>query len=295
MGKIVKLSAVLLVAFMFATFVFIGCSDDGNGGEDDGVRRDGDVRTISVAGIDIEVVYVSAGAFTMGNSSFSHQGWGGTERQVTLTRGFWIGKYSVTQAQYEVVTTDNPSLPYCKRPNNPVTVGYSVGLHYYIGWRDAVAFAEAVGGRLPTEAEWEFAARGGNKSQGFIYSGSNDLCEVAWLRSGCDRNLLHCEGATGGWAHPPQPVGLLQPNELGIYDMSGNVWELVSDWWEMFDGTSVTDPTGPAIGEFRVIRGSSIDFMSPVGVGYAVTERRPIDTSWGNRGSIGFRIVFDAD
>jgi len=276
MGKIFKLSAVLLVAFMFATFVFIGCSDDGNGGEDDGVRRDGDVRTISVAGIDIEVVYVSAGTFTMGDSLSGIIDWEGASgsvmRQVTLTRGFWIGKYPITQTQYQAVMGTDPSF-FRGRPDNPVE---------RVSWYNAAAFADSVDGRLPTDAEWEFAARGGNKSQGFVFSGSNDSNEVGWF---------------GSWDFEAEnrthEVGKKKPNELGIYDMSGNVWEWVSDWKEDFDSTPVIDPTGAADGSLRASRGGSY-MHNPVGVSNVLAQRRFFAPALMD-GSIGFRVVFDAD
>ena len=120
---------------------------------------------------------------------------------------------------------------------------------YYITWDDCQEFItklnELTGRnfRLPTEAEWEYAARGGNKSQGYKYSGSNTINDVAW-HIGNSGNISH-------------PVGTKAPNELGIYDMSGNVMELCSDWYGSYSTGSQTNPIGPDSGSDRVRRGGS--------------------------------------
>jgi sulfatase modifying factor 1 len=97
--------------------------------------------------------------------------------------------------------------------------------------------------RLPTEAEWEYAARGGNKSQGYEYSGSNDLYEAGWFNENSGDQT--------------QEVGSLKPNELGLYDMSGNAWELCYDWFGYYDGNAKTNPGGPENGNSAVVRGGS--------------------------------------
>ena len=227
-----------------------------------GVATDGAQRTIDVGGISIEVIFVEAGTFTQEDPRFGYS----VFREVTLSRGFWIGKYPVTQVQYEAVMGNNPS-HFGGRPNNPVEL---------VTWHNATAFAEAVGGRLPTEAESGFAARGGNKSQGFRYSGSNDLNEVGWFRDNSSST---------------QAVGQKSPNELGIYDMSGNVAELVNDWWENFDEAPVTDPIGPSTASQRVIRGGG--WSDPED--FSRVNSRDIGNPNVHRRSLGFRIVFDAN
>ena len=224
--------------------------------------NDGDTRTITAGGTNIEVVLVKAGSFTMGGSEFRDT----ATQQVTITEDFWISKYPITQAQYQAVMRNNPS-HFSGRPNNPVE---------NVTWHNAVAFATAVGGRLPMEAEWEFAARGGNQSQGFIYSGSDDVNEVAW----------HSGNSVGG----TQFVGQKLPNELGIYDMSGNVWEWVNDWWGNYSNTPQTNPTGPSSGSNRVHRGGSW---------YGGAERCGVASRGsfrpdGRSSNLGFRVAFNS-
>ena len=144
----------------------------------------------------------------------------------------------VTQAQYKRVTGENPS--YNKSANNPVE---------QVSWHDAVAYCKKLSSltgkrfRLPTEAEWEYAARGGQKSKGYKYAGSNSLDGVAWyyINSG----------------NKTEEVGKKQPNELGLYDMTGNVWEWCSDWYgeEYYKESSADNLKGPATGTYRVLRG----------------------------------------
>jgi len=177
------------------------------------------------------MVFVEGGTFQMGSNSGDSD-----EKPVhTVTvKGFWISKYEVTQAEYSRVMGTNPS--YFKCDDCPVE---------NVSWEDAVEYARRVGGRLPTEAEWEYAARGGTQSRGYRYSGSNNLDEIGWYNNN-----------SGSKTHP---VGQKQPNELGLYDMSGNVWEWCEDWYssEYYQNSPQVEPKGPSSGTDRVLRGGS--------------------------------------
>lgn len=197
-------------------------------------------ETFTVNGVDFTVVAVEGGTFTMGaTSEQGSDAYDGEKptHQVTLS-DFYIGKYEVTQELWKAVMGSNPS--YFTGTNLPVE---------YVSWVDCQSFItklnELTGKtfRLPTEAEWEYAARGGKKSKGYKYSGSNTIDNVAWYTS-ISSSKTH-------------EVGTKSPNELGIYDMSGNVWEWCSDWYGSYSSSSQTDPTGPTSGSARVLRGGS--------------------------------------
>ena len=220
---------------------------------------------------DIEMVYVEGGTFTMGATS--EQGSDAYDDEipthsVTLSP-YYIGKYEVTQTQWKSVMGNNPS--HWNGDNLPVES---------VSWNDVQEFISKLNAatgkkyRLPTEAEWEYAARGGRKSQGYKYSGSNDISSVAW----CD------EGNSGDKTHP---VGQKQPNELGLYDMSGNVWEWCADWYGSYSSSSQTNPTGPSSGSSRVLRGGSwYSDARNCRVSYRHCSN---PGSWSS--SIGFRLV----
>jgi uncharacterized protein (TIGR02145 family) len=187
---------------------------------------------------EIEMVFVKGGTFKMGFDG-TLKGKKDDDPAHNVTVGdFYIGKYEVTQKQWLQVMGDNPSGG-IEGDDYPVN---------NISWYDVQEFIERLNAatgkkyRLPTEAEWEYAALGGAESKGYKYSGSENLDDVAWYKDN-----------SGGMAHP---VGSKAPNELGIYDMSGNVWELVSDWLGDYDGSDQVNPTGPPSGEFRAWRGS---------------------------------------
>ena len=196
-------------------------------------------NTISIPvknGISIEMVKVEAGTFMMGATSEMKDpyDWEKPVHQVTLTNDYYMGKYEVTQALWQAVMGNNPSR--FKGENLPVET---------VNWNECQEFITKLNSmtgrkfRLPTEAEWEYSARGGKKSRGYQYSGSSYISDVAWYDGGSKTH----------------PVGTKQANELGIYDMSGNVWEWCSDWYSSYSSSSQTNPTGSDSGSRRVDRG----------------------------------------
>ena len=189
-------------------------------------------------GISIDMVRVEAGTFTMGATAEMEDP---DDREkpthrVTLINDYYIGKYEVTQGLWQAVMGKNPSK--FNGDNLPVEM---------VSWNDCQEFISKLSNmtgkkfRLPTEAEWEYAARGGKKSRGYQYSGSNSLSDVAWYRDNSGKKT--------------HAVGTKQPNELGIYDMSGNVYEWCQGWYGEYSSSSQVNPTGAYSGSYRVNRG----------------------------------------
>ena len=220
------------------------------------------------------MVYVSGGTFTMGATSEQGSDAESDEKpthSVTLS-SYYICKYEVTQALWRAVMGSNPSN--FKGDNLPVE---------WVSWNDCQTFINRLNSytgrnfRLPTEAEWEFAARGGNYSRHYKYSGSNYIGDVAWYG-----------GNSGSSTHP---VGTKQPNELGLYDMSGNVWEWCSDWYSSYSSSSQTNPKGPQSGSDRVLRGGGWSYNARY---CRVSGRNSVSPSYSyNDGDdgYGFRLV----
>ena len=198
-------------------------------------------------GISIDMVKVEAGTFMMGATSEMKDPYSDEKpvHQVTLTNDYYMGKYEVTQALWQAVMGSNPSN--FKGDNLPVET---------VNWNDCQEFISKLNSltgrkfRLPTEAEWEYAARGGKKSRGYQYSGSRKISDVAWYE-GNSRSKTH-------------PVGTKQANELGIYDMTGNVWEWCSDWYGSYSSSSQTNPMGSDSGAKRVRRGGSWCYIARI-------------------------------
>ena len=231
----------------------------------------GNTITIPVKdGISIDMVRVEAGTFTMGATPEMENPWDYEKpaHQVTLTNDYYIGKYEVTQALWQAVMNSNPSN--FKGENLPLE---------YVSWDDCQEFISKLNRitgkkfRLPTEAEWEYAARGGKKSKGYQYSGSNNISDVAWY-----------EDNSGSKTHT---VGSKQANELGIYDMSGNVWEWCQDWYGKYSSSSQINPTGATSGSRRVRRGGSLYNAA----GDCRSSYRIISTPDFRYDHLGFRLV----
>jgi len=234
-----------------------------------GGTTEGPVWRFTTSAVPEGMVLVEKGSFTMGDT------WGGgfsdekPTHKVTFTYDFYIGKYEVTFNEYDA---------FCNATgrSKPSDSGWGRGQRPVINvsWNDAIAYcnwlsekeklpkaydsngnlldkdgrvttdpSKVVGYRLPTEAEWEYAARGGNKSKGYKYSGSDNVSDVAWYSSNSGSKT--------------QEVGKKAPNELGLYDMSGNVWEWCSDWYGSYSSSAQTNPYNSTAGSGRVLRGGS--------------------------------------
>jgi formylglycine-generating enzyme required for sulfatase activity len=254
--------------YLFLFFVYLLCTP--------GCKKDSN-PTEPASSPSPELIAVQGGTFTMGNTS------GNTDEQpvhsVTVS-SFSIGKYEVTQKQWkEIVQWKqgnaaaplNPDPSANKGDNLPVESVSMSDIQTWIGYMNEKEGTPAY--RLPTEAEWEFAARGGTKSHGYTYSGSNAIDDVAWYH-----------GNSGKKTHM---VGTKGANELGIYDMSGNVWEWCSDWYDVYSADAQTNPIGPGGGYLQVLRGGWSDDVN----GLCRVTNRGSTTPEYFYGNIGFRLL----
>ena len=217
------------------------------------------ILSITVNGLTFNMIKVDGGTFTMGATSEQENPKDDEKptHQVTLS-SYYIGETEVTQALWTAVMGNNPSN--FKGDNLPVE---------QVSWEDCQTFIGKLNDltgkrfRLPTEAEWEYAARGGNKSRHTQYSGSSIIDEVAWYWQNSGDKFL-----TGDWDGDKikanncrtRPVKTKKPNELGLYDMSGNVWEWCQDRYGSYGSNAQTNPTGHGSGFRRVIRGGCWDY-----------------------------------
>lgn len=229
-----------------------------------------------VKGVKFKMVKVEGGTFTMGATKNEILDGDNPAHIVTLTNDYYIGQTEVTQNLWEIVMGCNPSR--FKGNNRPVE---------NVSWDDCqmlISKLNSITGkqfRLPTEAEWEFAARGGNNSKGFIYSGSNNLFDVAFFYDNC------CKEGGHSPAYGTHDVATLKPNELGIYDMSGNVYEWCSDWYGDYESHSPENPVGPMYGEFRVFRGGSWNRTAK----YCILSDRNNSTTNFRKDYLGLRLA----
>ncbi|MDD6783952.1 MAG: SUMF1/EgtB/PvdO family nonheme iron enzyme [Prevotellaceae bacterium] len=261
----------------FKSIVEDASLEGGNDNENNG--EENFTQTFTVKGVSFNMVTVEGGTFTMGARSEENPAANETPiHQVTLNN-YYISETEVTQALWKSVTGYSPT-------NSGSSWSSTIGIGdaypaYYVSWNDCQEFITKLNAltgknfRLPTEAEWEYAARGGNKSKDYQYSGSNTIDDVAWYTSN-----------SGSKVHP---VKTKQPNELGIYDMSGNVEEWCQDWYSLsyYSVSDTNNPKGPSTGSKRVMRG-----------GGWFRSTRPCRSAYrsgvtpDSRGSInGFRLV----
>ncbi|MGI6369644.1 MAG: formylglycine-generating enzyme family protein [Ignavibacteria bacterium] len=258
---------VLRVAVIFSMFLmlFIACK------EDEVIDPTNDPTKPT-----IEWVSIPAGTFTMGSPE-SEDGRSNKEiqRQVTLS-AFKMSKYEVTFEQYDM---------FCEATGREKPYDWNWGRGkrpvINVSWHDAVAFAEWMGCRLPTEAEWEYACRAGTTTP------FNTGEHLTTSQANYNGNYPYTGGEYGEYREKTLPVGSFAPNAWGLYDMHGNVWEWCSDWYGDYSSGSQTNPTGPEAGTFRVMRGAS---WFNIGQNCRSAYRRNLSPDERNEFT-GFRIV----
>ncbi|MEI7835470.1 MAG: formylglycine-generating enzyme family protein [Planctomycetota bacterium] len=226
-------------------------------------------------GVTMNLAMIPAGEFLMGSRD-AENGRGrdeGPQRQVTISKAFYMGRYEVTQEQYEAVMGANPS--HFKGAQNPVEM---------VSWHVAVEFCKKLSQKtgktagLPTEAQWEYACRAGTKTSFEFGDDDTNLHDYAWY-------WVNSESKT-------HPVGQKKPNAWGLYDMPGNVWEWCSDWHaDSYANAGTSDPQGPGSGTNRVLRGGSWH-SNPR---YCRSASRLRDTPDFRFGLIGFRVAVDSN
>lgn len=219
----------LFISFLFCILCFIFCRIE---------LSDDQEKFISM--LNEDMVYVEGGSFIMGESAVNDTCLYEDEFPVhkVTVEGFYISKFEVTQNLWVAIVGENHS--YWKGDSLPmINVSYN-NCKMFIDKLNALTGGEY---RLPTEAEWEYAAKGGLHSERLLYSGSNDVDSVAWYYDNSSEKI--------------HKVGMKRPNALGIYDMSGNVWEWCEDWYSRYNINFQNNPQGPKDGEGRVTRGGS--------------------------------------
>ncbi len=225
------------------------------------IHKPGEKYVLHLPGnVRLKLVYIPAGNFFMGSpgSEKGHNKDESPRHKVIISRGFWMGKYEVTQAQWGVIMGKNPALLKAKKPlvwrigmnNVPHITAKDLPVEK-VSWNEVQKFICKLNSksgqtfRLPTEAEWEYACRAGSKTAYYFGDNGKELSRYAWYN-----------GNTSAETHP---VGWKKPNGWGLYDMEGNVWEWCQDWYDenYYQYSPTTDPTGPSSGHARVFRGGS--------------------------------------
>ena len=266
-----KISSILFVLILM-TVISMSCGKDEPVNPDDPVNPDEpQTETFTVNDVSFTMVPVEGGTFIMGTDYNSPDDfyWEQPAHEVTLS-SYFIGQSEVTQALWQAVMGENPSY-FSSRNNYDTNLQRPVEC---VSWNDCQTFITKLNQltgrtfRLPTEAEWEFAARGGNQSQGYEYSGSNNLDDVAWYWYSIPSRI------SGNAEYGTQTVATKAPNELGLYDMSGNVWEWCQDYWGgIYSSEAQTNPVGPSTGDTHVYRGGSWGSYKGCRVSYRVSEK----------------------
>lgn len=272
----------LILFLLFLTFIISHCNN----------KKNVKYKNFEARSYEIEMKKVEGGSFMMGSNNGEKD-----ERPVHKVRvdDFMISAHEVTNGQYCLflnesertlgkvmdfidLEDDDCRIKYNRKGYYPEP-GYTNHPVIEVNWYGAKAFCDWAGGRLPTEAEWEYAAKGGAFSEGYKYSGSDKPGEVAWY----DQNSM---GST-------HVVGTKKPNELNIYDMSGNVWEWCSDYYDAtyYNISKSDNPRGPEWGTGRVVRGGSWGYNEY----YLRTTYRKLNSSEAGNFNLGFRLVKDLD
>lgn len=214
-----------------------------------GITATTDGRTFTVKGVTFTMISVQGGTFQMGATSEQKHPYDNEKPVHSITLSdYSIGETEVTQALWEAVMGETVTQIASRTNRNTYGIGANYPM-YYVSWNDCQEFIKKLNSltgenfRLPTEAEWEYAARGGNQSRKTQYAGNSNIDLVAWYSSNSDSKT--------------HAVKTKQPNELGLYDMSGNVLEWCHDRYGGYSRSSQTNPQGPSSGSYRVVHGGS--------------------------------------